>query len=232
MDASDEILMRPVARICSDFASKFGIPRQSGLVPSLEARVVFEKEYRDPDALRGIEGYSHLWLLWQFSAAVRPADAPFSPTVRPPRLGGNERVGVFASRSPFRPNSIGLSCVELERVDGDDPEGPVLVVRGADLMDGTPILDIKPYVPYADSRPGAKGGFTDSTAARTVRCVFPPELIELIPEAKREALIGVLEQDPRPSYQDDPERVYGFGFAGREIRFRVADGVLTVTEVG
>ena len=229
--ASSEFVVRPVARIRSDFASKFGIPKQSGLVPALTAKVVFEPEYRSADALRGIEGYSHLWLLWQFSASVRPADEPFSPTVRPPRLGGNVRVGVFASRSPFRPNSIGLSCVELERVDPDDPEGPVLIVRGADLMDGTPILDVKPYIPYADSRPGATGGFTDSVAARTVRCVFPPELLERVPPDKREALIGVLEQDPRPSYQDDPDRVYGFGFAGREIRFRVSGGVLTVIEV-
>ena len=230
MDAP-EIIMRPVAHIRSDFASKFGIPRQSGLVPSLTARVVFEEEFCNPEALRGIEGYSHLWLLWRFSASVPPADAPFSPTVRPPRLGGNVRVGVFASRSPFRPNSIGLSCVELEKVDFDDPEGPVLVVRGADLMDGTPILDIKPYVPYADSRPEASGGFTDRVAARTVRCVFPPDLLDRVPQDKREALVGVLEQDPRPSYQDDPERTYGFGFAGREIRFRVTDGILTVTDV-
>lgn len=228
---SPEIIIRPVAHIRSDFASKFGIPKQSGLVPSLSARVVFEEEFRSADALRGIEGYSHLWLLWRFSASVLPADAPFSPTVRPPRLGGNIRVGVFASRSPFRPNSIGLSCVELEKVDYDDPEGPVLVVRGADLMDGTPILDVKPYVPYADSRPEASGGFTDRVAARTVRCVFPKELLEHIPPDKREALVGVLEQDPRPSYQDDPERIYGFGFAGREIRFRVSDGILTVTDV-
>ena len=228
---SPEIIMRPVAHIHSDFASKFGIPKQSGLVPSLSARVVFEQEFRSADALRGIEGYSHLWLLWRFSASVLPAGAPFSPTVRPPRLGGNIRIGVFASRSPFRPNSIGLSCVELEKVDYDDPEGPVLVVRGADLMDGTPILDVKPYVPYADSRPEATGGFTDRVAARTVRCVFPPDLLERIPPDKREALIGVLEQDPRPSYQDDPERTYGFGFAGREIRFRVTDGILTVTDV-
>ena len=226
-----EIIMRPVAHIRSDFASKFGIPRQSGLVPSLTARVVFEEEFRSADALRGIDGYSHLWLLWRFSASALPADAPFSPTVRPPRLGGNVRVGVFASRSPFRPNSIGLSCVELEKVDHDDPEGPVLIVRGADLMDGTPILDVKPYVPYADSRPDASGGFTDRVSARTVRCVFPPELLERVPPDKREALVGVLEQDPRPSYQDDPERIYGFGFAGREIRFRVSAGILTVTDV-
>ena len=227
---NDAIILRPVARIRSDFATKFGIPKQSGLVPALTATVVFEPEFRSADALRGIEGYSHLWLLWRFSASVRTGE-PFSPTVRPPRLGGNVRVGVFASRSPFRPNHIGLSCVALERVDYDGPDGPTLVVRGADLMDGTPILDVKPYVPYADCRPEATGGFTDAVAARTVRCVFPPELLDKIPADKREALIGVLAQDPRPSYQEDPGRVYGFVFAGQEIRFRVADGVLTVTEV-
>lgn len=227
--SNDTILLRPIAHIRTDFATKFGVPRQSGLVPALTARVVFEPEYRSADALRGIEGYSHLWLLWRFSAAVR--DGTFSPTVRPPRLGGNERVGVFASRSPFRPNGIGLSCVTLSGVEYNVPEGPVLLVGGADLMDGTPILDVKPYVPYADCRPEATGGFTDSVTARTVRCIFPPELLEKVPPDKREALIGVLEQDPRPSYQDDPERVYGFGFAGREIRFRVENGVLTVLSV-
>ena len=227
---SKEIIIRPIAHIHTDFATKFGVPKQSGLVPALTARIVFEPEFRSADALRGIEGYSHLWLLWQFSAAVRPG-APFSPTVRPPRLGGNVRVGVFASRSPFRPNSIGLSCVELDHVDYEDPEGPVLVVRGADLMDRTPILDVKPYVPYADCHPEAAGGFTDAVAARTVQVIFPPELLQMVPEDKREALIGVLEQDPRPSYQDDPARIYGFSFAGREIRFRVTDGVLTVVSV-
>ena len=227
---NNEIVQRPIARIRTDFASKFGIPRQSGLVPALTARIFFEPEFRSDEAVRGIEGYSHLWLLWQFSANARP-DAPFSPTVRPPRLGGNVRVGVFASRSPFRPNGIGLSCVALERVDYDDPAGPVLIVRGADLMDGTPILDVKPYVPYADSHPEARGGFTDAVRARTVRVECPPALLETLPEDRREALLGVLEQDPRPSYQDDPARVYGFGFAGREVRFRVADGVLTVVEI-
>ena len=226
----DEIVLRPIAHIRTDFASKFGVPRQSGLVPALTGRIVFAREFRSPEAVRGIEGYSHVWLLWQFSQAVR-SGAPFSPTVRPPRLGGNVRVGVFASRSPFRPNNLGLSCVILDHVDYDDPEGPVLVVRGADLMDGTPILDVKPYVPYADCRPEARGGFTDQVQARTVRCDFLPELLEKIPPDKRAALIGVLEQDPRPSYQDDAQRVYGFGFAGREIRFRVSDGLLTVLEV-
>ena len=229
MDES-AIVMRPIARIRTDFASKFGVPRQSGLVPSLAGQVVFEPAFRAREAVRGLEEFSHIWLLWQFSGAVRPG-APFSPTVRPPRLGGNTRVGVFASRSPFRPNNIGLSCVELAGIDYDDPEGPLLLVRGADLMDGTPILDVKPYIPYADSRPEARGGFTDAVSARLARCVIPDELLSRVPEDKRASLIGVLEQDPRPTYQDDPSRVYGFGFAGLEIRFTAADGVLTVTEI-
>ena len=226
---SNEILMRPVAHIRTDFTTKFGVPRQAGLVPELLARLVFEPEFRSADAVRGLEEFSHIWLLWQFSAAVREGES-FSPTVRPPRLGGNARVGVFASRSPFRPNHIGISSLPLERIDYDDPEGPVLYVRGADLMDGTPILDVKPYIAYADSHPEASAGFT-SAPPRTVRCRFPAELLERIPEEKRAALIGVLEGDPRPSYQDDPERVYGFGFAGREIRFRVVEGELTVVDV-
>ena len=221
--------MRPVARIRTDFATKFGIPRQSGLVPELRGEIVFEPEFRSADAVRGLEGFSRIWLLWHFSAAVRDGEA-FSPTVRPPRLGGNVRVGVFATRSPFRPNRIGLSCVELERVETEGPEGPVLYVRGADLMDGTPILDIKPYVPYADAFPDASPGFT-SVPDRLLRCEIPPELLRRMPEDKRDALRAVLERDPRPSYQDDPERVYGFGFAGREVKFRVEGGVLTVTEI-
>ena len=224
------ILMRPVAHIHTDLPAKFGVPRQSGLVPSLRGRVVFVPEFRSREAVRGPEDFSHIWLLWQFSQAVRDG-APFSPTVRPPRLGGNIRVGVFASRSPFRPNNIGLSCVELEGVDPDCADGPVLLVRGADLMDGTPILDVKPYLPYADSRPEATGGFTDTAAPRGVRCVIPPELLSRVPADRREALIGVLEQDPRPSYQDDPDRLYGFVFAGLEVRFTVAGGVLTVREI-
>ena len=225
----NEILMRPVGRIHTDFTSKFGVPRQAGLVPELLAKVVFEPEYRSPAAVRGLEEFSHIWLLWQFSAAVRE-DETFSPTVRPPRLGGNTRIGVFASRSPFRPNHIGISSLPLERIDYDDPEGPVLYVRGADLMDGTPILDVKPYIPSADSHPEAAAGFT-STPPRTVRCRFPPELLIRVPEEKRAPLIGVLEGDPRPSYQDDPERIYGFGFAGQEIRFRVENRELTVVDV-
>ena len=219
--------IKVIARIRSDFKTKFGVPRQSGLVEALRARIVFEPEYRNADALRGIEGFSHLWLIWQFSEAVRE---DWSPTVRPPRLGGNKRVGVFASRSPFRPNHIGLSCVKLERIECTD-EGPVLVVRGADLMDGTPILDVKPYLPYADSRPDAAGGFTDAISARVLRAEIPEELLRRVPEEKREPLREVLEQDPRPSYQDDPERVYGFGFAGMEVRFRASNGVLTVLDI-
>ena len=224
-----DILMRPVAHMESDFASKFGIPRQSGLVPELTGRVVFEPEFRSPEAVRELESFSHIWLLWQFSAAVKEKET-FSPTVRPPRLGGNRRVGVFASRSPFRPNHIGLSAVRLLGVDLESPDAPALLVAGADLMDGTPILDVKPYIPYADCHPEATAGFT-AEPAREVECVIPPELLPKIPAEKLPALRGVLERDPRPSYQDDPERVYGFGFAGLEVRFRVSEGVLTVVDV-
>ena len=220
--------MVPIAHIRSDFQTKFGIPRQSGLVEELEAAVVFEPPYRDPEALRGIEGFSHLWLIWQFSEAVR---ADWSPTVRPPRLGGNVRMGVFATRSPFRPNPIGLSCVRLAGVEHDADCGAVLRVRGADLMDGTPIYDIKPYVPYADCHPDASGGFAPAAPARPLRVEFPPELLEKVPPERRQALRGVLECDPRPAYQRDPNRVYGFSFAGQEIRFSVDGGVLTVRAV-
>lgn len=225
---NETILLRPIARIRTDFPTKFGVPKQSGLVAALRGEVVFEPEYRVPEAFRGLEGFSHIWLLWQFSAAVRD---DWSPTVRPPRLGGNERVGVFASRSPFRPNHIGLSSVRLERIELTADRGPVLHVLGADLMDGTPILDVKPYIPYADSHPDAAGGFTDAVGPRVLRAVVPPELLTRVPAEKRQALLGVLESDPRPSYQDDPDRVYGFGFGGLEIRFRAGDGVLTVTDV-
>ena len=219
-----EHTMKVIARIHSDFPEKFGIPRQSGLVPALRAKIVFEAEYRNPDALRGIEGFSHLWLIWQFSAAVRDT---WSPTVRPPRLGGNERVGVFATRSPFRPNAIGLSCVKLEGVRHEDGLGDVLIVSGADLMDGTPIYDIKPYLPYADAHPEALGGFAPSPK-ETIEVKSPPELLQKLPEGRREALLGVLAQDPRPQYQNDPERVYGMSFGGWDVKFRVKDGVLTV----
>lgn len=220
--------LKVVARIRSDFPSKFGVPRQSGLVDALRALVVFEPEYRDPEALRGIEGFSHLWLIWQFSQAVREG---WSPTVRPPRLGGNERMGVFATRSPFRPNAIGLSSVRLVAPEKREGLGTVLVVSGADLMDGTPIFDIKPYVPYADSHPDALGGFASRPAGETLEVVFPPALLALVPEDKREGLRGVLALDPRPHYQSDPDRVYGFPFAGLEVKFSVRDAVLTVLSV-
>ena len=217
-----------IARIRSDFSTKFGIPRQSGLVEELEAAVVFEPEYRNPDALRGLEGFSHLWLIWEFSQARRES---WSPTVRPPRLGGNRRLGVFATRSPFRPNPIGLSCVWLLGVDLHTPEGPVIRVAGADLMDGTPIYDIKPYLPYADCKPQAVGGFASVPKEASLEVDCPAELLTLVPEGKRAALLGVLAQDPRPQYQDDPERVYGMAFGGLEVRFRVAGDRLTVCQV-
>mgnify|MGYP000359232674 CR=1 FL=1 len=213
-----------IARIRSDFPQKFGIPRQSGVVPETRAEIVFEKPYQNPDALRGVEGFSHLWLIWGFSACEREA---WSPTVRPPRLGGNARMGVFATRSPFRPNPIGLSSVTLEEVRLHTPEGPVLVVGGADLMDGTPIYDIKPYLPYADCKADAAGGFAPQRAAE-LAVEFPPELLARVPEDKRTALTGVLAQDPRPQYQNDPVRVYGMSFGGWDVKFRVKDGMLTV----
>ena len=222
----EEHTIKVIARIRSDFKTKFGVPRQSGLVEALRARVVFEPEYRDSEALRGIEGFSHLWLIWQFSAAVREG---WSPTVRPPRLGGNERMGVFATRSPFRPNAIGLSCVRLEGIE-QTAEGAVLVVSGADLMDGTPIYDVKPYLPYADCKPEASGGFAPQRGTE-LAVEIPEALLARVPENKRAALTGVLAQDPRPPYQNDPQRVYGMEFAGQNVRFRVAEGVLTVVEV-
>lgn len=221
----ETVPMKIIARIHSDFPSKFGIPRQSGLVEALKARVVFEPDFRSPEAVRGLEGFSHIWLIWQFSQAVRE---DWSPTVRPPRLGGNQRVGVFATRSPFRPNPIGLSCVKLEKVDYTAPGGPVLLVRGADLLDGTPIFDVKPYVPLADCRPQAVGGFSDQHREDGLSVDFPPALLEQVPEEKRGALLGVLAQDPRPSYQHDPQRVYGMAFAGLEVRFTVEGNTLTV----
>lgn len=221
----ETVPMKIIARIHSDFPSKFGIPRQSGLVEALKARVVFEPDFRSPEAVRGLEGFSHIWLIWQFSQAVRE---DWSPTVRPPRLGGNQRVGVFATRSPFRPNPVGLSCVKLEKVDYTAPGGPVLLVRGADLLDGTPIFDVKPYVPLADCRPQAVGGFSDQHREDGLSVDFPPALLEQVPEEKRAALLGVLAQDPRPSYQHDPQRVYGMAFAGLEVRFTVEGNTLTV----
>lgn len=223
----EQLTMHIIANIHSDFPTKFGIPRQSGLVEELTAKIVFTPDYRAPEAVRGLEDFSHIWLIWQFSKAVREN---WSPTVRPPRLGGNTRMGVFATRSPFRPNAIGLSCVRLLKVEPNTPEGPVLTVAGADLMDGTPILDIKPYIPYADCQPEATGGFTDTAGDFLLKVEFPPELLEMVPEDRREALIGVLRHDPRPSYQRNAERVYGMEFAGWNIRFRVAGEVLTVVD--
>ena len=224
----EQIPMKVIAKIHSDFPTKFGIPRQSGLVEELTAQIVFSPEYRVPEAVRGLEEFSHIWLVWQFSGAVRE---DWSPTVRPPRLGGNTRMGVFSTRSPFRPNAIGLSCVRLLKVEPSTPQGPVLTVAGADLMDGTPILDIKPYIPYADCKPEATGGFTDRAGDFLLHVEFPPALLERVPENRREALIGVLSHDPRPSYQRNPERVYGMEFAGVNVRFRVAEDILTVLDV-
>lgn len=222
-----EFSMKVIARIRSDFASKFGVPRQSGLVDALESTIVFEPEYRNADALRGLEGFSHIWLVWVFDKAARET---WSPTVRPPRLGGNSRMGVFATRSPFRPNPIALSCVRLDGIE-ETAEGTVLRIRGADLMDGTPILDIKPYIPYADCKPEALGGFASAPAGETLEVVIPEELLKKVPENRRESLRGVLAQDPRPHYHDDPERIYGFGFGGMEVKFSVAGTILTVKDI-
>lgn len=221
--------MKAVAHIRSEFPAKFGIPRQAGLVEELRATVVFDPAYRDPEALRGLEGFSHIWLIWEFSEAVRDT---WSPTVRPPRLGGNTRMGVFATRSPFRPNPVGLSCVKLLEIRDTAEEGTVLVVSGADLMDGTPIYDIKPYVPYTDCHPEATGGFTDHMSSYLLQVEDPEGRLESVPEDLRKALIGVLSHDPRPSYQNDPERVYGMSFAGFNVRFRVHEERLTITDVG
>ena len=221
--------MKYIAHIQNGYETKFGVPRQSGLVNAAVSRVVFEPEYRNPDALRGLEDFSHLWLLWEFSEAKRDA---WSPTVRPPRLGGNTRMGVFATRSPFRPNPIGLSCVKIEEIRLQTTDGPVIIVSGADLMNGTPIYDIKPYLPYADCLPEAKGGFTDAMERKRLNVDCSPELLAQIPEAHRATVLEILSQDPRPSYQHDPERVYGMAYAGMDVRFRVDGDRLTVTEVG
>jgi len=220
--------MKVIARIRSDFPEKFGIPRQSGLVPQTRSEIIFEEEYRNPDALRGIEGFSHLWLIWEFSKAQRET---WSPTVRPPRLGGNARMGVFATRSPYRPNPVGLSCVTLEEVRLHTDEGPVLIVGGADLLDGTPIYDIKPYLPYVDAHPEARGGFGSEKKDYALKVEFSDELMTRVPEDKREALIGVLAGDPRPSYQDDPARVYGVLYAGMNVKFTVSNEILTVISI-
>lgn len=220
--------LKIIARIRTDFPTKFGIPRQSGLIDSLKGVIVFEPEYRNPDAIRGLEGFSHIWLIWGFSESVRDS---WSPTVRPPRLGGNKRIGVFATRSPFRPNAIGLSSIKLEGIEFNTETGPVLHVSGADLMNNTPIYDIKPYIAYTDSHPEAVGGFVDPLKDYLLKVEFPKELLEIIPLERREAIIGVLSHDPRPSYQNDPERIYGLEFAGFDIRFTVRDTTLTVCEV-
>lgn len=224
----EPVKIQAIAKMRSDFPTKFGIPRQSGLVKELTSTIVFEPAFRNNDALRGIDGYSHLWIIWQFSEAVRQE---WSPTVRPPRLGGNTRMGVFATRSPFRPNNLGLSCVELIGIECTEHEGTVIHVAGADLLDGTPIFDIKPYIPYSDSFPEAIGGFTDTADEFILHVEFPEHLLNLIPEQKRQAAIGVLSHDPRPSYQRKPDRIYGLSFAGYDIRFVVNDKALIVCDV-
>lgn len=220
--------MKRIARIHTDFSTKFGIPRQSGMVDALKGTIQFEPSYRNSEALRGLEAYTHLWLIWEFSAS---AGREWSPTVRPPRLGGNRRMGVFATRSPYRPNPIGLSSVQLDRIEWHSVEGPLLHVSGIDMMDGTPIYDIKPYIAYSDAHPHAAGGFTDTTAMRLLQVDFPGELLTRIRHEKRAALLATLTNDPRPSYQDDSTRVYGLSFAGYDVRFRVAADRLTVVDV-
>ena len=224
----DNVNIQIIARMKSDFPTKFGIPRQSGLVEELRSTIIFEPAFRNPDTLRGIEGYSHLWLIWQFSEAVR---RDWSPTVRPPRLGGNTRMGVFATRSPFRPNSLGLSCVRLLGVEQTENHGTVLHVGGADLMDGTPIFDIKPYIPYSDCHTHAIGGFTDTAEDFLLQVCFPETLLQKLPQDKQDAAIAVLSHDPRPSYQKDSSRIYGLSFAGFDIRFSVNEKKLTVQDV-
>lgn len=223
-----DITITPIARIHTDLPTKFGVPRQAGLVPELSGAIVFEPAYRNPDAVRDLESFSHIWLIFLFSDAVRDQ---WSATVRPPRLGGNTHVGVFATRSPFRPNPIGMSCVRLDRVEIETPQGPVIHVSGIDLMDGTPIIDIKPYLPYTDSHPEAQSGVFADLSHETLQVVIPEEWQRLVPAGKIGALRGILAQDPRPPYQDDPDRVYGFAFAGTDVRFRVEGDVLTVCEI-
>ena len=226
--SNETFIMEPIAHIKTDFKEKFGIPRQSGLVEELTARIVLEQYCRNPEALRGIEDFDYLWLIWRFSANKHDA---WHPTVRPPRLGGNTRIGVFATRAPFRPNPMGLSCVKLLRVDWEAEDGPVLIVAGADLLDGTPIYDIKPYLPYVDSHPEARGGFAAEKKDYSVQVEISQELLKKLPEEKQAALLGILSQDPRPAYQDDPERIYGLSFAGFELHFKVNNGVLTVMDM-
>ena len=222
--------IRPIAYIRTEFPEKFGVPRQSGLAKGLRGRIVLEPEYRNPDALRGLEGFSHIWLIWEFSA--NRSINSWQPTVRPPRLGGNAHIGVFATRSPFRPNPLGLSCVKIEGIELSSEEGSVITVRGADLMDGTPIYDIKPYIKYADSRPEAVCGYVDNLEERSLKVIFPPELSSQVPDRSViPALMDVLRLDPRPSYHDDPHRIYGLSFCGLNVRFRVEADVLTITAI-
>ena len=224
--------IEPIAFFHSPLTSKFGIPRQSGLTASLPGRIVPEPAYRHEEAVRGLEAFSHLWIIWEFSVNGRQSsDASRHLTVRPPRLGGNERIGVFASRSPFRPNRLGLSCVRIRSIEMTDGEGPVIYVEGADLMDGTPIYDLKPYVAYADAHPDARCGFVDQKEWQPLHVEFPDALARLFAADELKGLMEVLAQDPRPRYHDDPQRVYGMPFAGRDVRFRVADGKLIVCEV-
>ena len=220
--------MKVIAHIHTDFPTKFGIPRQSGIIASLQGRIVFEPEYRIAEAVRGLEDFSYIWLLWEFSKAVRDT---WSPTVRPPRLGGNVRKGVFATRSPFRPNPIGLSSVRLEKVDIDPKLGPVLYVSGIDLMDDTPIYDIKPYIAYTDSHPDAVSGFASTPAEYLLEVDFAEDLLQKVPESQRESLIEVLAHDPRPQYQNDPERVYGIAFGDMDVKFKVEGCLLTVLQI-
>lgn len=222
--------IRPIADFHSPFGTKFGIPRQSGIIPELEGKIVFRPEYRNAEALRGLEEFDYLWLIWEFSAN-RGDSGTWSPTVRPPRLGGNARIGVFASRSPFRPNGLGLSAARILRIEKDGPEGPVIHVSGADLMDETPIYDIKPYVTYADSRPDARSGFVDANSWTTLEVIIPSGIAAKLPEKARKMISGVLAQDPRPQYHDDPEKIYGMEFDGMDVRFRVHDGIAEVTEI-
>lgn len=224
----DDLRLVPIARIQNDFTSKFGLPRQSGLIQTLESTLVFEPEFRNPDSLRGLEGYTHIWLIWGFSENIREG---WSPMVRPPRLGGNQKMGVFATRSPFRPNPLGLSCVKLQSINLENPSSPTLTLTGADMMNGTPVYDIKPYLPYTDFLPDAVGGFAHGAPALPLQVEFPDALLHQVPAEKQATLLQVLAADPRPAYQENPERVYGFGYAGMDIRFRVKDGVLTVVEI-
>ena len=225
---TDCVTIRPVAHVYTDFSEKFGIPRQSGLVEELCGRVVFTEEFRRPEALRRIEEFSHLWLVWQFSRAVTH---DFRPTVRPPRLGGNERVGVFASRAPYRPNALALSCVKLVRVEWDAPDGPALIVSGVDMLSGTPVFDVKPYIPVADCHPEATEGYTEETRQHLLQAVISDELKQKVPENKLQALIGVLQSDPRPGYEDNPSVEYGMAYAGLDVGFTVNGDVLTVTRI-